>query len=83
MPKSRVRRKTAYTPPPTRSPRKTHSPPWLAPLMLALFVFGIAWLVVSYVTNDRLPGMSTLGNWNLAIGFAFIVGGLLLATRWR
>lgn len=83
MPKSRVRKKTAYTPPPTRSPRKMHSPPWLAPLMLVLFAVGITWLVVSYVTNDSLPGMSALGNWNLAVGFGFIVSGLVLATRWR
>ncbi len=83
MPKSRVRKKTAYTPPPTRSPRKMHSAPWLAPLMLVLFAVGITWLVVAYVTNDSLPGMSALGNWNLAVGFGFIVGGLVLATRWR
>jgi Cell division protein CrgA len=27
--------------------------------------------------------MSTLGSWNLVVGFAFIIGGVALSTRWR
>ena len=30
-----------------------------------------------------VPGMSALGSWNLVVGFAFIIGGVTLATRWR
>jgi hypothetical protein len=83
VPKSRVRRQAAYTAPPVRSPRKRRSPRWLAPLMVALFLVGIAWLVVYYIGAGSTPGMSALGDWNLAIGFGFIIVGFALSTQWR
>jgi len=27
--------------------------------------------------------MTTLGSWNLVVGFAFIIAGVTLSTRWR
>jgi hypothetical protein len=30
-----------------------------------------------------VPGMSALGAWNLVVGFAFIIAGVTLSTRWR
>ena len=36
-----------------------------------------------YITQNSVPGLSALGNWNLVIGFALVIGGVLLATRWR
>lgn len=83
MPKSRVRRKVAYTPPPTRSPKKRVSPPWVAPTMLTCFLIGIAWLTVYYVTGSNVPMFRTLGAGNLFIGFGFIIVGFGLATQWR
>jgi hypothetical protein len=83
VPKSRVRQKTAYVPPPSRSASKKVSPPWVAITMVALFVLGIAWLAVYYVSGGNLPGFSTLGNWNLAIGFALLLGGFGFATQWH
>ncbi len=83
MPKSRVRKKTAYTPPPTRSPKKKVSPPWVAPTMLACFLIGIVWLTLFYVTGSDMPVLGALKNWNLLIGFAFIVAGFGLSTQWR
>ncbi len=83
MPKSRVRKKAAYTPPPQRSPKKRTSPPWVAPTMVALFLLGIAWLVTFYISGGDMPGLRPLGNWSLLIGFGFIVGGFALATQWR
>ena len=82
MPKSRVRQKAAYTPPPTRSAKKRVSPPWIAPLMVGLFLVGIVWLILFYVTNNALP-ISALSNWNLLVGFGFIVAGFGVATQWR
>lgn len=82
MPKSRVRRKAVYTPPP-RSQKIETSPSWLAPAMVTLWVLGIAWIAVYYVTAGALPGFSALGNWNLLVGFAFIIAGFVLSTRWR
>jgi hypothetical protein len=82
VPKSRSRKKVDYTPPPTRSPSKRVSPPWVAPLMVGLFLVGIVWLVLFYVTNNDLP-VSALGNWNLLVGFGFIIAGFGVSTQWR
>src|SRR4051794_17415857 len=68
VPKSRVRKKAAYTPPPAKSDRKKYSAPWVGPVMLTLFLLGIIWLVVYYVTQGDIPGMRTLKDWNLAVG---------------
>ena len=83
MPKSRVRKRTVYTPPPKRSGRRNVSPPWVGPAIAALLVVGLAWIAVYYITQNSIPGMSALGNWNLVIGFALVIGGVTLATRWR
>jgi hypothetical protein len=82
VPKSRVRAKQAYTPPPTRSAKKQVSPPWVAPLMLGCFLAGIVWLVLFYVTGGSLP-VKSLQNWNLLIGFGFIITGFGISTQWR
>jgi uncharacterized membrane protein len=83
VPKSRVRKKPVYTPPPARSPRKAVSPPWLVPTMLACFLIGLAWIALYYVTQASMPGLSALGGWNLVCGFVLIVAGVVLATKWR
>ena len=83
MPKSRVRRRPAYTPPPRQSGRKRQSPAWVGGTMVVCFLIGIAWLAVYYVTDDRVAGLSALGGFNLLIGFLFILVGFGLATRWR
>jgi Cell division protein CrgA len=83
VPKSRVRKRTVYTPPPQKSARRKVSPPWVGPAIVALLVVGLGWIVVYYVTENGVPGMSALGNWNLVIGFGLVIGGLTLATRWR
>jgi hypothetical protein len=81
VPKSRVRSKAVYTPPP-RSTKAKVSPTWLAPTMLGSFVIGLVWIVVFYVSQEAYP-VSAMGAWNLVVGFVFIVGGLGLATKWR
>ena len=88
MPESKKRKKAVYTPPPAPGSvrKKKPSPVWLAPLMLALFLIGILWLVVFYITQGDmggLPGASDLDNWNLVVGFGFIVAGFALSTQWR
>lgn len=84
MPKSRIRKKEPYTPPPTRSPKKKHSPPWVAPVMVALFVLGVLWLSTYYVSGGEAPGMRALPDLgNMLIGFGFIIAGFAFATQWR
>lgn len=81
MPKSRVRAKAVYTPP-ARSAKSKVSPRWLAPVMLACLIIGLAWIAVYYVSNATFP-IAALQAWNLAIGFVFIIAGVVLATKWH
>lgn len=84
MPKSRVRRKAAFTPPPkAQSARSKISGRWVAPLMVTFFLVGLAWIVVYYVAPDSVPVMKNLGNANLLIGFGLLGAGFATATRWK
>lgn len=82
MPKSRIRRRAVFTPPSTKSTAKLPSPRWVAPLMVGLFLFGLLWVVVFYVSRGAYP-IESLGNLNLLVGFAFIAGGFVVSTQWR
>lgn len=83
MPKSRIRRRFAFTPPKERTGAvRIGSPRWLAPLMVTLFVVGLLWVVVYYVTQTEYP-IGGIGLWNMGIGFAFIIAGFVLSTRWK
>ncbi len=90
MPKSKVRKKSVYTPPEgvlqnqaARARAARTSPTWNAPLMAALLVIGLAWIVVYYVAGDKIGFLTTLGVWNFAIGFGLMVAGLVMSMRWR
>jgi Cell division protein CrgA len=81
VPKSRVRSKSVYTPP-QRSAKAKVSPPWLVPTMLGTLIVGLVWIVVFYVSQQAWP-IGALGAWNLVIGFALLVTGVVLSTKWR
>lgn len=87
MPESSSRKKPVYTPPPTKAERKAvklDSPRWLAPTMVACFCIGLAYIVVYYIAGYQVPVMKDLNALvNVGIGFAFIVAGFVLATRWK
>jgi uncharacterized membrane-anchored protein len=88
VPESKGRsNKPAYTPPQGRGERKTArigSPSWLPPTMVALFVIGLAWIVVYYIAGASIPFMNAMPPLaNVGIGFAFLAGGFVLATKWR
>ncbi|WP_232661163.1 cell division protein CrgA [Pseudonocardia sp. TRM90224] len=88
MPKSKVRKKTVYTPPSsdrTTTPVKLAGPthPVYIAVMLGMMLIGLAWLVVNYLAGNSIPFMATLGPWNFLIGFSLIVIGLLMTMRWR
>ncbi|MGP3998522.1 cell division protein CrgA [Streptomyces sp. 8N706] len=84
MPKSRIRKKADFTPPPTKqtSINLSSGRSWVAPLMLTMFLIGLAWIVVFYVTTGELP-IGSLGNWNIVVGFGFIAAGFVVSTQWK
>jgi hypothetical protein len=84
VPKSRLRKKSDYTPPTTAASavKLKSGRGWVAPLMLAMFILGLVWIVVYYVTSGSWP-ISGLGNWNIVIGFAFIAAGFGVSTQWK
>lgn len=62
---------------------KVGSPGWLVPVMLACFLIGLFWVVIYYIAGDSIPGMRDLGNWNIPLGFVFILAGFGFSTRWK
>lgn len=58
------------------------NPRWYVPVMLGLMVLGLAWIVVWYVTENQFP-VPGIGSWNLVAGFAIVLVGFLMTTRWR
>ena len=91
MPKSKVRKKSVYTPPAgvlqSRSAAQARlaqpSPRWYVGLMIGLLLVGLLWIVVYYVAGDEIPFMVSLNSWNFAIGFGAMVAGLVMSMRWR
>lgn len=62
--------------------QKIGNPPWFVPVMLGLMIIGLVWVVTFYVTSQRYP-VPSWGNWNLGAGFAFILVGFAMTTRWK
>ncbi|MGH8795178.1 MAG: cell division protein CrgA [Stackebrandtia sp.] len=87
MPKSRVRKKKVYTAPAELRPKTADSsnqpsPAWVPILAVSFIVFGIAWLVVFYLSGGAFP-VAVWEYWNLAVGFVSLVASLLVLSRWR
>jgi Cell division protein CrgA len=82
VPKSKVRTKSVYTPPQKTAKSKV-SPRWLVPTMLGFLLFGLAWIALFYITGGTTPVQSFLGDFNLVLGFGFIIVGVGLSTKWR
>jgi hypothetical protein len=83
VPESRPRKKVDYTPPTTtRKPVRVGGRRWIAPVVVTLWLVGLAWIVVFYLAPD-MKVMSDIGNWNLVIGMALIAVGFAFATKWE
>ena len=82
MPESRSRKKAAYVAPPAKAAAKKPNPPWFVPVMVGLMVAGLAWIVVTYLSQAKYP-IPVIGQANLAIGFVLIIAGFGMTTRWR
>ena len=84
MPESKGRPKPAYTPPRTaRSNATKPNPVWFVPVMLALMIIGLIWVVTYYISGANEFPVPSLHRWNLGVGFAFMMAGFLMTTRWR
>jgi cytoskeletal protein RodZ len=83
VPRSRIRRRSAFTPPPEKTRAASLvSPRWLVPVMVISMVLGLLWVVVYYVTQTEYP-IKSFGNFNMLVGFGLIAIGFGLATRWK
>lgn len=84
MPESKGRDQAAYTPPPQKRAQKvkTGNAAWFTPVMLGLMIVGLLWVVTFYITRQQYP-VPSLGQWNLGIGFALILAGFAMTTRWK
>ncbi len=51
---------------------------WPVVAMGLCWVVGVLWIVVFYL-NPALPVLAELGNYNLLVGFAFIILGVFFA----
>lgn len=62
--------------------QKVGNPGWFVPVMLGLMVIGLLWVVTFYISGEQYP-VEAWGFWNLGAGFAFILVGFAMTTRWR
>ncbi|MDO4901432.1 cell division protein CrgA [Actinomyces sp.] len=78
----------------SRVPRKVKekgSPRWYAPVMVALLVVGLLWVVVTYLFKGAYPlpyfvenhASDWLVNGNLYVGFMIMLVGFLGLLRWK
>ncbi|SDQ22885.1 cell division protein CrgA [Quadrisphaera sp. DSM 44207] len=82
MPESRIRRR-AWTAPQERPAGPRPTPRWWVPVMLGLMLAGLVWIVVFYLSGPASYPVPQIGAWNLAVGFALVLAGFAMTTRWR
>lgn len=83
MPESKSRKKPKPQRPPSVPKPESGNPRWLVPTMLGLMLLGLAWIVLFYLSGPAQLPIPALGAWNLGVGFAFIIAGFALTTRWK
>jgi hypothetical protein len=82
--KSRKKKVAPGDPAAPRPVKAEGNPRWLVPTMLGLMILGLVWIVTYYLTSSDLGlPIPPLGTWNLAVGFALVIAGFGLTTRWR
>jgi hypothetical protein len=93
VPKSKVRKKSDYTPPRDSSSSSSvsssatkavaPSPTWYPIVMVVVLLVGLAWIAVYYIAGDKVPVIQDIGAWNFAVAFGIMMVGLVMAVRWR
>lgn len=57
------------------------NPRWFVPVLCALLIIGLVWVVVYYLSGKYpIPGIN---DWNLAIGFGIMLVGFLMTMWWH
>jgi len=54
--------------------------------MVSLMVGGLVWVVATYLGTGSQRGIPIPGldsQWNLLVGFALMLAGFIMTTRWR
>lgn len=64
----------------TGEPQPT--PMWYKVVMIGLMIVGLLWIIIYYLFQGTLP-IPGINVWNLIIGLAFMMTGLIMTTRWR
>ena len=83
MPVSKKRdKKQAVKVPRSVSKVSTENPRWLLPTALTLLVLGPLWIVVYYISKGHYP-IPSIAQWNIAVGFVFLMSSMILFTRWK
>lgn len=62
--------------------QKVGNASWFVPVMLGLMVLGLIWVVTFYITQEEYP-VKAWGRWNLGAGFALMMAGFAMTTRWK
>ncbi|WP_424347435.1 cell division protein CrgA [Kocuria sp. CH-021] len=63
---------------------ETHAPTptWYKAIMLGLLVVGLLWLILYYLFQGAYP-VPGIGTWNIGVGLALMMAGLIMTTKWR
>lgn len=69
-----------------RAERKRLAPPrdrsWVPWVFIPVGLLGVLWLVVFYIAGTQVPGMRSLGNWNIVVGMGLLAASFGIATLW-
>lgn len=56
---------------------------WVPWVFGPLFLIGVFWLIVYYIAGNMIPGMSSLGDWNVLIGMGLMAVAFGISTLWK
>ncbi|MGB4706451.1 MAG: cell division protein CrgA [Aquiluna sp.] len=63
------------------------NPTWYKATMFGFMLFGLAWILVFYISSARYPLGSAapidLSNWNILVGFGIAMIGFGMTTKWK
>jgi threonine/homoserine/homoserine lactone efflux protein len=66
---------------------EAENPTWYKAVMFGFMLFGLAWILLFYISSARYPlGSATpidLSNWNILIGFGIAMIGFAMTTKWK